>query len=381
MNTLEGLKTFRFHSDEMNREFTDFASALEFLTEGKESLALKNLKHLYNHAQDISLRSCCAQLLFTLYYARSNWEQIELLDLLDEPSIVQSNKIIAKTRSQHEKTMFSFQENPSYLPMTLSLTGCPTITAKINGKKVCLWLDTGAEMTVLSHSLAQECGVSVWQNSGLEVENSSSKSFNTDFAFIDSIELGNCSILNQPSLILKDDFLRFQHPKTNEMMMIDGIIGWDIIQHIYLEIDYVRRQVLIQKPHKINTHEHNLFFCGSPIVKAKGENDIPLFFGLDTGANKSHFDEPLLSKIDNLKIKKRVVHAGGLGDVKKLEVDTIENLNVCLKENQHIQLHNVRKVLAEFATFFKLDGILGSDIAKEGRLVIDYVNGRIELSH
>lgn len=99
MNTLEGLKTFRFDNEEMNSEYTEFASALELLTEGKESLALKNLKHLYKHTQDPSLRSSRAHLLFALYFARSDWNQLELLDLLEEQSIEKSNRIIAKTLS------------------------------------------------------------------------------------------------------------------------------------------------------------------------------------------------------------------------------------------------------------------------------------------
>jgi hypothetical protein len=376
---MEELKTFRFNALEMNNEYTKFAFALKLITEGKDSHAVESLKHLYHHSEDSSLRSSCAKLLFVLYFARSDWKQIELLNLFEEPNIEKSNQIIAKTCSRYKQTMFSFSENPIYLPMTLSLTGCPTIMAMINGKKKCLWLDTGAEMTVLSHSLGKECRVNILQNNGLEVENSSNRNFNTDFAFIDSIEIGGFSILNQPSLVLMDELLKIQNPKTKEVMIIDGIIGWDIIQHIYLEIDYHRKQVMIHKPQKIKTMENNLFFCGAPIVKVKGNNRVPLFFGLDTGANKSHFDEPLLSKIDNLKIEKRTVHAGGLGDVKEIEIDSIESLNVYLNDNQYIHLHNVRKVLAEFATFFKLDGVFGSDIGKDGRLIIDYVNRRVEL--
>lgn len=363
----------------MNNEYTEFASALKLITEGKDSHAAEILKHSYYHSDDTSIRNSCAKLLFVLYFARSDWKQIELLNLFEEQNIEKSNRIVAKVRSQYKQTIYSFSESPTYLPMSLSLSGCPTIEATINGKKKYLWLDTGAEMTVLSHSLANDCNVTRSLNNELEVENSSSKSFNTDIAFIDSIEIGNFSILNQPSLILMDDLLEIQNPNTKEVMIIDGIIGWDIIQHIYLEIDYHRKQVMIQKPQKINTTENNLFFCGSPIVKVTGNNNIPLFFGLDTGANKSHFDVPLLTKVDNLKIQKKTVHAGGIGDVKEIEIDSIESLIVYLNGNQSIHLHSVRKVLAEFATFFKLDGVFGSDIGKDGRLIIDYLNRRIEL--
>ncbi|MFJ3386902.1 hypothetical protein [Lysinibacillus sp. NPDC086135] len=114
-------------------------------------------------------------------------------------------------------------------------------------------------------------------------------------------------------------------------------------------------------------------------MKVKGQNQVPLYFGLDTGANKTHFGQPLLSKIVDLKMAKRMIHSGGLGDVKERELDSIESLIVNLNDNQSISLHNVREMLTGLATFFKLDGVFGSDIAKDGRMVIDYTNRKFEL--
>ncbi|MGE7999688.1 hypothetical protein ACQKOF_13585 [Lysinibacillus sp. NPDC093190] len=136
-----------------------------------------------------------------------------------------------------------------------------------------------------------------------------------------------------------------------EIMQVDGIIGWDIIQHIFLEIDYGRKQVVIQKPQRKNSVDNNLFFCGYPILKVKGQNQVPLYFGLDTGANKTHFGQPLLSKIGDLKITKRMIHSGGFGDVKERKLDSIESLIVNLNANQSISLHNVREMLTDLATF------------------------------
>ncbi|MFC7371969.1 pepsin/retropepsin-like aspartic protease family protein [Fictibacillus iocasae] len=375
---LEELKTFRFQHSEMSAEDAAFASALQRISEGHDDEAAERLKTLYTHTVNPRFRSSCAQLLFALFSAKNDWKQIEMLNLFEEPSIERSSRIIGKTISQHQQAVYAYSENSSDHPMTLSLSGCPMMEATVNGRKACLWLDTGAEMTVLSHSLARDCGVSLLPNSALEVENSSNKALNTDFAFIDSIELGSFTVHNQPSLVLSDDLLVIQNPKTNEVITIDGIIGWDIIQHLYLEIDYREKRVMISKPETMDTSENNLFFCGSPIVKVKGENDVPLYFGLDTGANKSHFSQPLLSKMANLFIEKRTVHAGGLNDVKEIEVECIVSLDVYLND-QLITLHNVRKVLADFGAFFTLDGILGSDIGHDARLIIDYKNRRLEL--
>jgi Aspartyl protease len=379
LKVLEELETFHFNAFEMNQEHTEFAIALKLITEGKDCDASESLKHLFCDSHDTSLRSSCAKLLFDFYFARSDWKQIEFLGLFDEPSIEKSNRLIAKACSQSKQTKFSFSNDQVYIPMSLSITGCPKIEVEINGIKKYFWLDTGAGMTVISNSLAKECNINTMKDSEIQVGNSTGKIMSTDLAFIDSIVIKDLSILHQPSLVLSDDLLTIHNPKTGEIIMIDGIIGWDMIQHLFLEIDYGRKQVMIQKPKQKHYVENNLFFCGYPIVKVKSNSQVPLFFGLDTGASKTHFGQSLLSKIDKLKIENKTIHVGGIGEVKEVEIESIEELMVYLKDNHSIHLHDMRKVLAEYATFFKLDGVFGSDIAKDQRLVIDYVNRNVEI--
>ena len=380
MKVIEELEKFDFATLEMNDEQIGFVSALKLITEGKECLGAESLKDLYCNSHDLSLRSTCAKILFELYFTKSEWKQLEMLGLLDDPSIEKSNRLLAKACSQSEQTTFSFLNDQLCIPMKLSISGSPTIDVMINGNKKCFWLDTGAGMTVISNSLAKDCDINIMKDDEFQVENSTSQNFSTDLAFIDSIVIQDLTILNQPTLVLADDLLMIQNPKTEEIMKIDGIIGWDIIQHIFLEIDYGRKQVMIQKPKQKYDVENNLFFCGAPILKVKAKNQVPVYFGLDTGASKTHFGQPLLSKIDDLKIEKRMIPSGGLGDVKVREIDCIESLIVFLNEDQSVSLLNVRKVLADFATFFKLDGVFGSDIAKDGRLIIDYANRKVELA-
>ena len=373
MTVSEKWKTFDFsgiESGENNR----FGTALQLITEGEDLLAIDQLKHLYTTTLDSSIKSEAAKLLFDLYFARSDWDQIESQGLLEEPHIEKSNRLIAKACTMSEPVIFSFSEKPIHIPMKPSLTGCPTIEVLINGKKKFFWLDTGAGMTVVSESLANECHINPLKEKDMGVANSTDQHLNTDLAFIDSIEVKDLSIRNQSALVLADNLLQIQIPDTKEIMVIDGIIGWDVIQHLHLEIDYKQKQVLIEKPTPKENKDKNLFFCGAPIVKVIAENGAPLYFGLDTGANKSHFGEPLLSKVDNLMVENRIMHAGGLGDVKEREIKSIKSLSLQVDSKQNLTLKNVRMMLSDFCTFFSLDGVLGSDIAKDGRMILDYQN-------
>jgi hypothetical protein len=375
------LRKFIFTESGMNDEQKVFVSALKLLTEGKEDLSMDCLKKLYMESNDPSLQSSCAKILFELYFINSEWKELEILGLLEEESIDKSNRVIAKALRQFEQATFSFSNDKICIPMKRSISGSPTIDVMINGRKKCFWLDTGAGMTVISDSIVKECGMALIENEDLEVGNSTNQNFNSDLAIIDTIVIDDLTILNQSTLVLASDLLKIPIPHSEKVMEIDGIIGWDIIQYLHLEIDYRQEKVMIQNHRQIDGEKNNLFFCGYPIIKVKGKNQVPLYFGLDTGANKSHFGKTLLSKIDELKIDKTIKYSGGLGDVKEREIDTIETLSIYLDENQFITLKNVRETLTDLAAFFKLDGVFGMDIAHNGSLVIDYSNRHLELKY
>ncbi|PAD25028.1 hypothetical protein CHH62_13930 [Niallia circulans] len=381
MTIFNEFRKFVFAESGMNDEQKVFVSALKLLTEGKEDLSMDCLKKLYMESNDPSLQSSCAKILFELYFINSEWKELEVLGLLEDESIDKSNRIIAKALRQFEQATFSFSNDKICIPLKRSISGSPTIDVMINGRKKCFWLDTGAGMTVISDSIVKECGMALIENEDLEVGNSTNQNINSDLAIIDTIVIDDLTILNQSTLVLASDLLKIPIPHSAKVMEIDGIIGWDIIQYLHLEIDYGKEKVMIQKHRQKDGEKNNLFFCGYPIIKVKGKNQVPLYFGLDTGANKSHFGKTLLSKIDELKIDKTIKYSGGLGDVKEREIDTIETLPVYLDENQSITLKNVRETLTDLATFFKLDGVFGMDIAHNGSLVIDYPNRQLELKY
>ncbi|MEZ7793951.1 aspartyl protease family protein [Niallia circulans] len=381
MEIFNELRKFIFAESEMNDEQKVFVSALKLLTEGKEDLSMDCLKKFYMESNDPSLQSSCAKILFELYFINSEWKELEVLGLLEEEIIDKSNRIIAKALRQFEQATFSFSNDKICIPLKRSISGSPTIDVMINGRKKCFWLDTGAGMTVISDSIVKECGMALIENEDLEVGNSTNQNFNSDLAIIDTIVIDDLTILNQSTLVLANDLLKIPIPHSAKVMEIDGIIGWDIIQYLHLEIDYRQEKVMIQKHRQKDGEKNNLFFCGYPIIKVKGKNQVPLYFGLDTGANKSHFGKTLLSKIDELKIDKTIKYSGGLGDVKEREIDTIETLSIYLDKNQSITLKNVRETLTDLAAFFKLDGVFGMDIAHNGSLVIDYPNRHFELKY
>ncbi|WP_079477606.1 retropepsin-like aspartic protease [Halobacillus salinus] len=358
-------------------ESIPFVSALKAITKGEEKDAENLLIETFTQSEDPYIKNESAVLLSELLFNGRDFETLQTLNLLDHPAIDLTNRSIAKTLQKQPAPSFFFPNEAVHTRMKTSQSGCPTIEVTLNGRKATLWLDTGAGMSVLSQSLAKQYEVSSLAIETLSVENSSNQNVSSQLAIIDCLDIKGVRVTHQPTLVLQDQLLRFNIPKTSEVMKIDGIIGWDVIQHLHLEIDYKNRSVCIQKPDPKNL-QANLFFCGAPIVKALSEQDTPLYFGLDTGAGKSHFSPPLLSKLPTIQLSKKTVHAGGVGDMKEREVQRLKQLDILLASTP-IRLSDVREALTDFATFFKLDGVLGSDSASAGKLIIDYPNRRVDI--
>ncbi|WP_397538051.1 hypothetical protein [Rummeliibacillus pycnus] len=100
MKPIEELETFHFTDLEMNDE--------QAKSEEKMNLSAESLKHLFFYSHDPILRSNCSKLLFDLYFAKSDWKQIELLGLLDEPSIEKTYRLIARACSNHSLIISNF---------------------------------------------------------------------------------------------------------------------------------------------------------------------------------------------------------------------------------------------------------------------------------
>jgi len=360
----------------LNQNYMRFESALKLLLDGKDDQAIELLKEIYISDEE-SLKQSTANLLFDLWFSQSKWDAIKKYGFIENEMIEKDNRLIAAASGQFAPRAITFGINEFSIPMNLSSTGSPIIEVSVNGNKKEFWLDTGAGMTVISSSFAEACQLSHSQIA-FEIGASTDENYSSTLACIEKLDIGNVSIQNQPSLVLDDELLIIQHPVTQSIIKIDGIIGWDIIKDLTLELDYKNRILTAKEPKSISNSNPNLIFCGYPIVKLTSANMEPLIFGIDTGAQHTHFGESLTQKMLGLKTVKKKLHAGGVGGFKEVEVDQLEHLLLYL-DNHPLEVSHIRKVLVDYATFFKLDGVLGSDCFQEQRLMLDYPNRKLEI--
>jgi predicted aspartyl protease len=364
---------------EVNAEYREFTRGLQLLLDDNYAAAEPLFMTLFETTADTLLRRQAAELLWVLYSRQDKWkEQVELNARaprgFDEYNTV--SMAAAFAGAQPEK--YNFPEQPVTLPVKLSISGTPMVEVMVNGIRKQFWIDTGAELTVLSSDLAKECGVDVISAEAAKVGTATDIVINMWPGVINDFRIGDLQIENHPTIILDKKDLEVKLFKIIRIVKVDGIIGWNAIRNLDLTLDYKNRSVTIAKPQPKPVRHRNFHFATQPIVSLTDTLGKPLYFFLDTGANTTSLYDPILMKIDTSEAKSGNALVGGAGGTQRFKTTEIPELSVIFGQNRI----NFKKISARGdgeTGFFYLDGMLGSDIAKNGTLILDFQNGRCDL--
>ncbi|MCD4665868.1 MAG: hypothetical protein K8R68_11415, partial [Bacteroidales bacterium] len=192
--------------------------------------------------------------------------------------------------------------------------------------------------------------------------------------------IGEILIKNHPVIIIDKKDLEFKLLGLFRILKIDGIIGWNAVQNMDLEIDYRNKVSVIKKPERIESHKRNFFWLGYPIVKLINKESIELLFGLDTGAKNTSIRNNIFKKISNNNVTVKNTTLGSAGGFEEIETKEISDFTLILN-NYTVYFQNIKTHPVDGTTFVKLDGFLGSDIFKNGKIKIDYLNGIFEFKN
>jgi len=156
----------------------------------------------------------------------------------------------------------------------------------------------------------------------------------------------------------------------------DGIVGFDIISRMNVQVDYTKGIVRFTRPVPSagTLSQRNFFWVGTPVVRLVSQTGIPLHLGLDTGAQETFATEHLLEKIrvhTFIGDRKRI---GGVGGLKEFRGRFISDVRLALR-GKTLLFQKVLVFAPSSPTFVILDGVLGSDIGRTGTVQIDAANG------
>jgi len=211
------------------------------------------------------------------------------------------------------------------VPLVWNHLGSQSAEVTVNGITSSWFVDTGAEITTMTRSLADRMGVRRISDR-VRVGTTTADVFG-EVGMIDLLRIGNASVENIPVLILPDEQL-----KVGNVQQIDGILGLQVLVAFgrVAWVDGGRSLALGEAAPKagpgspkIYWHEEGL---GVPVATARGVEGAHL----DTGANSTSWREEGLALVDPAllaRATKETARIGGAGGVVEVEQRRLPSLD------------------------------------------------------
>jgi len=361
----------------------DFAKGITLLANGDLEKSESAFRAVSRQAIDVNL-AIAAQVMFAriLLYERK-WTTLR--DLAFTSSLAPADR---ENTAELEKWGHAFAnvdtqttslpQEPVSLRLRITAVGTPTVRVRINGKDYDFWIDTGSSTTLVSSRVAAEANVPIVSPDTLTVGTFEGV-VAVRPALVKRMEIGPIVFSNSPAIVMDAAFMRIKSTAkgvTGAGLRVDGIIGWDIIRRLDIVMDYQGGEITLNRPEQLNTNGtalQNLTWVGRPLVQVARQPGGTFHFRLDTGAQASFLNATILEKAG-------VVTRAYGGQVfgfaetgrRTHRIVPVMTLNVGGKS---LRLESVIVYGPSLSSLVNSDGILGSDIARFGKIRIDATNG------
>jgi hypothetical protein len=193
------------------------------------------------------------------------------------------------------------------------------------------------------------------------------------------MDLGAIVITNSPAIVIDSRLMRIQGSAAGvpwSGVPVDGIIGWDVIRHLDILLDYGNRSVTLRQPEHLGTTgtpAQNLKWVGKPFIQLQTKSGVTLHLTLDTGAQTSFLNGAALKKAQ-VTASNSHARAYGIARTGGQPAQAVAALSVDVG-GQSIVLKDLIVYNPAGSSLINCDGILGSDIAQFGTIRIDATNG------
>jgi predicted aspartyl protease len=360
----------------------EFAMALQNLMDGDLEKAEKEFGELRMSATDSVIRSGSRVVYTATLQYQEKWATLAALK--NEPSqskIDRSDKASIELWAEAFKNLppktFTFRSSVVRLGMAMSGVGTPLVPVTVSGREYNFWLDTGSSLTMLSSDVARDLNILPLVADTLEIVTSTGR-VKANPAVVPELQIGQLVVKNAPAMIVAETMMQMREPRPLERVApvkIDGIIGFDIIRQLDLEMDYAESAIRVRNPATSRRDpDRNMFWVGLPVVKLMSADGIPLHFGLDTGAQVTFVTETLLDKLQISAARVESRRVGGLGGEISLRAPVLPDLRVMVR-NFPLLFRGAVVRAPVYQVLASLDGVLGGDVWTSGIVRIDMTNG------
>lgn len=362
-----------------------FALSLRYMMEGDLESAEAGFASLQAIADDSLLRGGARVAYSAVLQYEEKWAQLSRM-----PPLTASNRDVDRAGVERWATAFmnvppktvEFPGRPVILPMTLSLFETPTIPVRIRGREYRFWLDTGSSLTIVASDVAAALGLGPLTPDTLEMVTNTGR-VSARPAMVDKMELGSIVVRNATAMIVDERRMEMRgmnrpdwttHPGP---VKIDGIIGYDLIHRMDIEVDYGELKVELRDPQLRRNRDpgsRNLFWLGVPVVRLLYSDGTPLYFGLDTGAGVTFGTQTLFEKLELQPNRQQSKQVEGLAGIASLQASIVHELRVNVRDHP-LLLRDLWIYAPVYRTLVSLDGVLGADVTRAGIVRMDATNG------
>jgi hypothetical protein len=359
-----------------------FAEALMSLMAGDLEKAEHEFAQLRGAATDSVIRVGSRVIYTATLQYQEKWPALAALknepsqpkaDLTDKASIekwaVAFEKVPPKT--------IAFRAQSVVLPMLVSAVGTPLVPVRIGENEYHFWLDTGSSMTMLASDVAGDLNVVPLVSDTLEIVTSTGR-VKAHPALLPRLQIGQLLVRNAPTMIVDESMMQMREPKPTERsprVKIDGIIGFDIIRQLDMEVDYGEGTLRLRNPATSRREsDRNMFWVGLPVVRLTSADGIALHLGLDTGAQQTFVTETLLDKLQLKAARIESRRVGGLGGEISLRAPVLPDVRLFVR-GFPILFRSAVVRAPVYQVLASLDGVLGGDVWNSGVVRIDMTNG------
>ncbi|HEX6626780.1 MAG TPA: retroviral-like aspartic protease family protein [Gemmatimonadaceae bacterium] len=359
----------------------EFAEALDNLMSGDIETAERRLGTLRQTANDSIIRAGSRVVYTATLQYQEKWGTLsELKKETPQRSFLHDRASIelwADAFSNIPPKKFTFRSSQSRVLMSMSAVGTPLVPVKIGGKEYNFWLDTGSSLTMLSSDVAHDLNIQALVPDTLEIVTSTGR-VKAQPILVAQLQLGPLVVDNAPAMIVDEAMMQMREPESMllaKQVKIDGIIGFDIIRHLDLELDYGESVIKLRNPATSRPeNDRNMFWVGLPVIRMSSTEGLPLHFGLDTGAQVTFVTETLLDKLQVSPARVESRRVGGLGGEVSMRSPVMPDVRVMVR-GYPIIFRGAAVRAPVYQVLASLDGVLGGDIWNSGVVRIDMTNG------
>jgi hypothetical protein len=339
------------------------------------------------YAQDLQLNSL---------YAQGLWR--ECVDAAPDPAAMAAGD----TTSLADPDMYPFllgwaqappesclwQSDRIVLPLKKNSAHHALVPVDVNGVRKWFVVDTGAAVTVISNKVARQTGVRPLGKDRGSLGTATDIEVQAVPATIADLRLGDLVFKNHRVFYMNQKDLEFKLLFI-PLVRIEGILGWNAIAQMHLELDFEAEQATITRPTEQPTNRaREIAWVGEegPLVQLQSKDGTGLWFFLDTGANATDLNSDITSKLDLAPANERTSIRGGAGGMRKVTESQVPDFTLLLDGYSYtfdrLSLRQRERETGPHGypeSWACVDGVLGMDIISRGRVIIDAAAGRFDV--